>query len=83
MKPLKLGQLPRLEVVKMTISLSAQLKTDLELYAQVHAQSVGSPLADAAALVPHMLQLFIDSDPGFRTFRKKKTTVPGGPLSSP
>ena len=71
MKPLKLGQLPKLEVVKMTISLSAQLKTELELYAFAHAQALGEAPVEASALVPHMLQAFIDSDPGFRAFRRK------------
>jgi hypothetical protein len=62
---LRLGPIPRTETVKLTIVLSARLKADLDRYAQLHADAWGEP-ADAAILIPHMLQTFIERDRGFR-----------------
>ena len=47
---LRLGPIPKHDVVKLTITLSARLKADLERYAQLHTEawgggSKGSPLA--------------------------------------
>lgn len=62
---LRLGPLPRQAAVKMTISLQAALKADLEQYAAMHSQLYGEQV-DAAALVPHMLAWFLKNDRGFR-----------------
>jgi hypothetical protein len=62
---LRLGPLPKQETVKMTISLSAELKADLERYAAMHSQVYGEQV-DAAALAPHMLAWFLKNDRGFR-----------------
>lgn len=53
-RKLRLGPLPRNENVKLTFSCPLGLKDDLERYAQLHAQTYGE-VADAAALIPHML----------------------------
>ena len=70
---LRLGPLPKAEVVKLTISVSAELKTTLDRYAELHSREYGQTV-DAAALIPHMLHTFMARD---REFRK----VAANPLS--
>ena len=65
---LRLGPIPKHDVVKLTITLSARLNADLERYAQLHAEAWGEP-ADAAKLIPYMLETFIARDRGFRKAR--------------
>lgn len=62
---LRLGPLPKQDVVKMTVNLPAALKADLERYAAMHGQLYGEQVG-AAALVPHMLAWFLKNDRGFR-----------------
>ena len=62
---LRLGPIPSKEYVKLTITLSTQLKADLNRYAEVHAKTWGTAV-DTAALIPHMLESFIARDRGFR-----------------
>lgn len=62
---LRLGPIPKTEMVKLTITLHAALKTDLDRYAELHAQAWGQPI-DTAALIPFMLETFIAHDRGFR-----------------
>jgi hypothetical protein len=65
---LRLGPLPKTETVKLTITLTVVLKTELERYAALHAQTYGEPI-DAATLIPHMLEAFMARDRGFRKSR--------------
>jgi len=81
---LRLGPLPKSEVVKLTISVSAELKTTLDRYAELHSREYGQ-VVDAAALIPHMLHAFMARD---REFRKVVASPSsdvrcwvGGPLS--
>lgn len=67
---LRLGPLPKTEIVKVTIALTTALKTDLERYAALHAQTYGEPV-DSATLIPHMLESFMARDRGFRKTRPK------------
>lgn len=62
---LRLGPLPKRDVVKMTVSLPAALKADLERYATMHSQVYGEQV-DAAALAPLMLAWFLKNDRSFR-----------------
>lgn len=62
---LRLGPLPKQETVKMTVSLPAALKGDLERYAAMHSQAYGEQV-DAATLVPYMLAWFLRNDRGFQ-----------------
>lgn len=62
---LRLGPLPRQDRIKMTISLSAALKEELDRYAVAHSQLYGNQV-DAGALIPHMLERFMATDRGFR-----------------
>ena len=63
---LRLGPLPKTEIIKVTFACSASLKADLDRYATLHAQAHGEAV-DAATLIPHMLQAFIARDRGFRS----------------
>ena len=38
---LRLGPIPKTDTVKLTITLQAALKADLDRYAELHAQDVG------------------------------------------
>ena len=68
---LRLGPLPtKTETVKITIALTTALKTDLERYAALHAQTYGKPI-DAATLIPHMLEAFMARDRGFKKSKAK------------
>ena len=67
---LRLGPLPKIETVKITIALTSVLKTDLERYAALHAQTFGEPI-DAATLIPHMLEAFMARDRGFKKSKVK------------
>ncbi len=72
---LRLGPLPKTEPVKLTVTLSAELKATLDRYAALHAQTYGERV-DAAALVPHMLEAFMARDRGFRTMGHKRIAPP-------
>jgi hypothetical protein len=72
---LKIGPLPNPEKVKVLVQISLELKESLDKYAQFHSQ-LGGRSVDAATLIPHMLQSFIDRDRGFRLMRKSQQTVP-------
>ena len=67
---LRLGPLPNQQTTKLTISLSAPLREELEEYARVYAQTFGQPV-DLASLIPHMLATFMARDRGFQQARKK------------
>ena len=65
MADLKLGRLPKLGVVRITIAMPEPLKEELDRYAAEHSR-LYEPV-DAAALVPHMIEAFIRSDRGYRS----------------
>ncbi len=62
---LRLGPLPKVQSVRLTIALSVELKAILDRYAEVHAQATGQK-NDVAKLVPHILATFIANDRAFR-----------------
>lgn len=68
---LRLGPLPKTELVRLTIALPAAVKANLDLYAQLYGATYGEAV-DAPALVPHMLRAFMDKD---RAFRKARHTL--------
>ncbi|SFN98543.1 hypothetical protein SAMN05443579_101163 [Variovorax sp. PDC80] len=81
---LRLGPLPKVEPVKLTVTLSAELKATLDRYAALHAQTYGERV-DVAALVPHMLEAFMTRDRGFKQSRGNTAQRPdrtGMPQSS-
>jgi len=74
-KKLRLGPLPTTTTVKLTFTCPASLKTDLDRYAALHAQTYGETV-DAVTLIPHMLEAFMAGDRGFRRGSAGKTTPP-------
>lgn len=64
---LRLGPLPKAETIKLTISLTTNLKAMLDRYAALHAQVYGESV-DGAALIPHMLEAFMVRDREFRKY---------------
>ncbi|AVO42574.1 DUF2274 domain-containing protein [Simplicispira suum] len=68
-RKLRLGPLPRGESVKLTFVCPASLKTELDRYAALHAQTYGEAV-DAVTLIPHMLEAFMAGDRGFRRGRQ-------------
>ncbi|WP_027793694.1 DUF2274 domain-containing protein [Paraburkholderia acidipaludis] len=68
-RKLRLGPLPDTQTVKLTFTCSAILKTDLDRYAALHAQTYGEAV-DAATLIPHMLEAFIAGDRNFKRLLK-------------
>lgn len=74
---LRLGPLPRTEVVKLTISVPVELKAMLDEYADLHAKAWSEPV-DVLALIPHMLAAFMERDRGFKTLRNGQKAAPNG-----
>ena len=72
-RKLRLGPLPKTENVKLTFTCPAGLKVDLDRYAALHAQTYGEAV-DAMALIPHMLEMFMVGDRGFRRMGKFPAT---------
>ena len=70
-RKLKLGPLPKATPIKLTITLSAELKSTLDRYAEVHAASTGET-NDIERLIPYMLEAFVSSD---RAFRRTKSAA--------
>lgn len=65
---LRLGPLPKVRQVKMTVQMPQALLDDLERYAAAHSQEHGENV-DALTLIPFMLERFMGSD---RRFSKLK-----------
>lgn len=77
---LRLGPLPRSESIKVTISLTGELKQALDDYAAAHSQVNGGTV-DAATLIPHILGAFIARDRGFRAFQSAKSKKCSGSVT--
>jgi hypothetical protein len=75
MPDLRLGRLPKVGVVRITIILPEPLKEELDKYAAEHSR-LYEPV-DTAALIPHMLEAFVRSDRGWRS-RKAGRAHPRG-----
>ena len=73
-KKLRLGPLPKTESTKLTFSCPTSLKTELDRYAALHAQTYGEAV-DAATLIPHMLEAFMAGDRGFKRGGKAKAVA--------
>lgn len=72
MTTLRLGPLPKTEAIKLTITLTSELKQQLDRYAELHSQTWGDTV-DATALIPHMLEAFMARDRGFRQKSRGRT----------
>jgi hypothetical protein len=68
---MKLAKLPDRTAVKMTIVLTPNIARRLREYADFYAETYGSQ-EGAAALIPFMLEAFLDSDADFRKTKKDR-----------
>lgn len=57
--------MPKTESIKLTFACPASLKTDLDRCAALYAQAYGETV-DAVTLIPHMLEVFMAGDRGFK-----------------
>ena len=73
-RKLRLGPLPKTETLKLTFACSANLKVELDRYAALHTQIYGEAV-DAVALIPHMLEAFMERDRGFKRLHKARSVV--------
>lgn len=69
MSKLSLGPLPKHKPVRLTVMLPAQVKADLDRYAQLYSDAYGEGV-DAAALGAHMIAAFMERDRAFRRGRQ-------------
>lgn len=69
MSQLRLGPLPKVGVVRLTVTLPEPLKEELDQYAAEHSR-LYEPV-ETVALIPHMLEAFIRSDRGWRSRKAK------------
>jgi hypothetical protein len=74
MSKLRLGPLPKTEVVKVTVGLPISLKADLDHYAALYAEAYGESV-DATTLIPHIVAAFIGKDRAFQRVRKRGARV--------
>jgi hypothetical protein len=68
---LRLGPLPDLGTVKLTVTVPAPLKAQLDRYAEVHSANFGAPV-DAQTLIPLMLAAFLAKDRAFQRATREK-----------
>ena len=66
---LRIGKLPDLTPVKMTIQVEPELHRMLEDYARIYNESYDGSIGPSG-LIPSMLSGFLASDSGFKRARK-------------
>lgn len=71
---LKLGALPNSDVVRLTLTLPAALKAQLDLYAELHSSQHGKTV-DAQSLIPRILEVFLDKDREFQRHYRSRGKV--------
>ena len=81
MRELKLGPLPKIETVRITLTLSMPLKQALDLYAADYARAYEP--TEATVLIPHMLEAFLRSDRAFMRRHGKAVRSPTSPRPLP
>jgi hypothetical protein len=79
MSQLKLGPFPKIEMVRVTVTIPKPLKQALDLYAAEFSKAHGP--AETHELIPHMLEAFLRSDKTFMKSHAKR--VGGGASKSP
>jgi hypothetical protein len=68
---LRLGPLPSTDTVKLAVTLSVGLKTQLDRYAALHSDTWGETV-QATDLIPHMLTQFILRDKAFKALMRRE-----------
>jgi hypothetical protein len=83
---IKLGKLPNTGSVRITISLPATLKSQLDRYAELHSRTWEQKV-DGLVLVPYILAQFLANDRAFRQSEraagaKSSKPAPGPPTGT-
>jgi hypothetical protein len=73
MNRLSLGPIPKIELVRLAITIPAPLKADLDRYAQLHEQAWGEK-TDAVTLIPHIVEAYLVRDKEFQRLLKTKNS---------
>lgn len=68
---LRLGPLPAAKPLRLTITVSVELKAALDDYARLHADLHGQAVTPET-LIPVMLQTFMVNDRGFQQARRDR-----------
>lgn len=66
---LRIGKLPDLTPVKLTVSLKPEVHSMLEDYARIYGENYGEAVKPSE-LVPSMVASFLATDNGFKKARK-------------
>ena len=66
---LRIGKLPDLTPVKLSVSLDREVHQMLEDYARIYSESYGEAVKPSE-LIPSMIARFLASDNGFKRARK-------------
>lgn len=69
MNALSLGPIPKIEQIRLAITLPEPLKADLDRYAELYERTYGDKV-DGAALIPHIVAAFLARDREFKKFSK-------------
>jgi hypothetical protein len=77
---IKLGKVPDTRKIKLAVSLSAELMSQIDEYAKLYFQTWQQEL-DATALIPHILEQFLVTDRAFRKWRKESRRIYATPLT--
>lgn len=72
---MKLKPIHALPSVKLVGRVPGELRADLTAYAAYYREVVGQPI-DLWPLVVQILRTFVDSDRGFRTWRRRRRSAP-------
>ena len=67
---LKIRKLPDMTPTKLSINVTPDLKSDLDIYAQLYQQAYGDK-QNVANLIPLMLEGFLASDSGFKKAKRE------------
>ena len=67
---LKIRKLPDMTPTKLSINVTPDLKSDLDIYAQLYQQAY-SDKQNVANLIPLMLEGFLASDSGFKKAKRE------------
>ena len=73
MPTLRIGRLPDLTPVKLTVTLEPEVHRMLEDYARIYSDSYGQA-GKPSELVPSMIAGFLATDNGFKRARKALTS---------
>ncbi len=72
---IRLGPLPQMGTVKVTINVPVTLKAKLDQYAEIHAATWNEPV-EAESLIPLILDQFISKDKAFKAAMRQRRNEP-------